>query len=235
MGLNTSERALIQAMIGAGALPEKKMASLFNKIVDEVKDSRGLGEDGSGLTALSDRINGALRAYDMQLAAAVVPERGVWWGLVNTARDDAALLGSVFSTAELQMFHSVVDLLRENGGTVPLTDAHNVAPSCKLRVADGARAIEKLAAQQWLHVARLGHGRGATTTVTFGARAMLELPDIRMWWRDHVAGSQTRPRQEDDDDSEEDEIAPLRRTRAKLLNGKRARLSKMKLETSDSN
>lgn len=214
MALCVADRAFVQAMIGAGALSEKKATALFNKCTEASGTGTPLHDDG--LSDVADRINSALRLFDMQLAAAGVPGRGIWWGLVNTARDDAAEHACLFTQAELVLFHAVSSHLQETGGVMSLADAHNKAPACKMRVADGARAIQRLANLQWLRVVRAAPGRGAAPTVTFGPRALLELPEVRAWAREEAAGGQAAGEEEEEED---DEI----KTPKKLVKGRRGR------------
>lgn len=190
MGLSRAERSFVQCMMGAGALPARRTAALFNACVENAglpDSSRVLADDaddeeGIKLADALTRINKHLSTFELAFSAGFHAKE-THWGLTNVGRDASVKQATNFSPAELALFFAIRDrIVAEADGRISLVEAHNEGPCVKLKVADAARAVGKLVGLQWLRVTRQ-NGR----QVEFGARAMLELPDVRDWARRRTA------------------------------------------------
>lgn len=176
-----AERAFIQEMMGYHALPSIEATRVFNRCLKNSGDVREVAEDELG-DELEDA-NTMLRRYDFQLSAAVY-DGVLWWGLVNTSRDEAvAKLSCAFTDSELPYFRAIGEKIGESEhGHYPLVQAQLLAKSFKMTVADGGRVIKRLSKALWLAVER----KDGANIVKYGPRSVLELPDVRSWYRDRV-------------------------------------------------
>ena len=216
-----AERAFVQEMMGQHAMKGKDALKLFNKCLEKAGEQREVREDDLG-----DELEGAntmLRRYDMQLTA-VMYGGAVWWGLVNTSRDEVAQLSCVYSAAELALFQAIGREIRgTEEGYFPLVQAQLLAKGANMTVADCGRVIKRFADAMWLAIER----KDGVSFVKFGPRSLLELPEARSWARDRSRGVskdmevQEAPvkrrgkgrRLEEEEEEEEEVVAPKRRGR----------------------
>ncbi len=217
-----AERAFVQEMMGQHAMKGKDALKLFNKCLEKAGEQREVREDDLG-----DELEGAntmLRRYDMQLTA-VMYGGAVWWGLVNTSRDEVAQLSCVYSAAELALFQAIGREIRgTEEGYFPLVQAQLLAKGANMTVADCGRVIKRFADAMWLAIER----KDGVSFVKFGPRSLLELPEARSWARDRSRGvskdmevqeapvkrrGKGRRLEEEEEEEEEEVVAPKRRGR----------------------
>lgn len=160
-----------------------------------------------------------LQPLDMLFKTAFSPwEKQTFWGLSNTANDEPARLATTFSANQLALFFQLVDELMDNDGSLPLGEAQNAGLAVKLPVAEAGRAIHKFHQRQWLRIAKRSAG---SSLVVFGARSLLELPNVRAWTLQRASnGSGTAPKRggkdvsDEEEQEEEEEEDIVRRSRA---------------------
>lgn len=104
-------------------------------------------------------------------------DKETYCALSNTTCDDSVRVGTDFTSNELSLFFGIVQDLLEYSELL-LTDVQNMGPEFRMRVADAAQAVQKFHQRQWLKVVRR---TGMPAKVVFGARSLLELPDVRAW------------------------------------------------------
>jgi hypothetical protein len=217
MALSKQSQMFLQALMGGGPLTAKKAANLYNTCGERVAEQLGEGNpksvasDGNGLEAVADRINPKLELGGLAIKTVYSPwEQETFWGVVNTVSDDAAKLATGLTSAQLVFFFAMVDELLEDGGSMKLVDMQNAGTDHKLTVSQAGRTIQALNKEGWLKIRqRAGH----TTRVVFGARAMLELPNVRSFILSDANGNGTggnaddtaAPRNEDAVDDDDDD------------------------------
>jgi phosphotransferase system IIB component len=184
MALPPQSQVFLQEMMDARCLPAAKAAHLYNSCGEavaehsNVRNPRAVAPDGSGLEATMDGINAKLGVSGLALKAVYSPwEKETFWGVVNTVGDGAARLATGgLSVAQLTFFFAMVEEMLESGGEMNLVDVQNCGPEHKLRVNDAGKLIHALQKRGWLQLLRQS---GDKVKVVFGARSMLELPNVR--------------------------------------------------------
>lgn len=196
MGLTKTQRAFLQGMMSARVLSERRTASLYARCA--VEAAKAIGKEPSASAAavpdeetLDNRIGGineVLEKLHIQLRKGYSPaDDGTFWGVVNTLADESSKLATDFSPPQVALFQAIVQaLLDDDQSRLPLADATALGLALErnltMRVSDASKAIQALHKARWLRQVKPG-AAGGGVTVTFGVRAVLELPDVKA----HVA------------------------------------------------
>lgn len=192
MGLTKTQRAFLQGMMSARVLSERRTATLYSRCA--VEAAKSIGKDPSAsATAVPDEealdnrigdINEVLEKLHIQLRKGFSPaDDGTFWGVVNTIADESSKLASEFSAPQVALFQAIVQaLLDDDQARMPLADATALGLALErnltMKVSEASKAIQALHKARWLRQVKPGAGGGGVT-VTFGVRAVLELPDVK--------------------------------------------------------
>jgi len=88
----------MQTLMSVGAVSASTATDLFNDCLSKSGSTYRVDTDDLGDAVES--LNNSLRAFDFQVDATVCSDGDVWWGFVNTARDDAAKLACAFTSTQ---------------------------------------------------------------------------------------------------------------------------------------
>lgn len=196
MGLTKTQRAFLQGMMSARVLSERRTATLYSRC--SVEAAKAIGKEPSAsATAVPDEeeldnrigdINEVLEKLHIQLRKGFSPaDDGTFWGVVNTIADESSKLASEFSAPQVALFQAIVQaLLDDDQARLPLADATALGLALErnltMKVSEASKTVQALHKARWLRQVKPGSGGGGVT-VTFGVRAVLELPDVKA----HVA------------------------------------------------
>lgn len=196
MGLTKTQRAFLQGMMSARVLSERRTATLYSRCAVEAAKVIGK-EPPASATAVPDEeeldnrigdINELLEKLHVQLRKGFSPaDDGTFWGVVNTIADESSKLASEFSAPQVALFQAIVHvLLDDDQARMPLADATALGLALErnltMKVSEASKAIHALHKARWLRQVKPG-ASGGGVTVTFGVRAVLELPHVKA----HVA------------------------------------------------
>jgi Nse1 non-SMC component of SMC5-6 complex len=215
MALPVQHKQFVQSLMSQGAVKALDAAALYNACgalaVEHcgVARARTVAADGTGLSVAADAINDKLERFRLQLRSVHSEwEKASYWGVVNTAADDAARLATDYSRQELMFFFSLVNDLID-GHKLTLLEIQNSGPEFKLRTAEAGKTVRRLEKEKWLKVIK--EKRRGGHTVVFGVRSLLELPNVRAWHLELansiVFNKNAENSDDDDDDVDEDGAA----------------------------
>lgn len=148
----------------------------------------------------------------------------IYWGVCNTIGDESSRVATHLSKAELEVFFKILEELQDSDGEMSVVDAQNVYTERKLPVAETGRIIQKLHQMQWLKITR----RPGEARLTPGARAIIELPQVRQWTRD--VGREMRQRERErgqnrvsaeDEESEDETVRRGKKRRSSQVESER--------------
>jgi len=193
----------MQTLMSVGAVSASTATDLFNDCLSKSGSTYRVDTDDLGDAVES--LNNSLRAFDFQVDATVCSDGDVWWGFVNTARDDAAKLACAFTSTQLALFQAITDAIKTSDhGKIGIAAATNMVSQLgegsRMRVLEGSKTIQKLAQLQWLSIDK-DEDRN-TQAVVFGPRAYLELPDVRSWARQRANGLSGDIDEDEDEDTQ---------------------------------
>lgn len=98
--------------------------------------------------------------------------------MCNLLEDGAVSQSNTWLRKELLFFFKLIEALRDSDGTMELVETHDMAhEDYSMTIADGASLVQRFNQQKWIKINK----QGGRATVSFGPRALLELPSIRTW------------------------------------------------------
>ncbi|GAB0490550.1 hypothetical protein MMPV_001787 [Pyropia vietnamensis] len=201
MGLTKTQRAFLQGMMSARVLSERRTATLYSRCAIEAAKAIGREPSASAMAIpdeeeLDNRIgdiNEVLEKLHIQLRKGFSPaDDCTFWGVVNTIADESSKLASEFSAPQVALFQAIVQaLLDDDQARMPLANATALGLALErnltMKVSEASKAIQALHKARWLRQVKPGAGGGGVT-VTFGVRAVLELPHVKTHVAQHARG-----------------------------------------------
>jgi len=201
MGLTKTQRAFLHGMMAARVLSERRTAALYLRCtVDAAKLSgRELSAHASAipdedkLDTYIGAVNVPLEKFHIQLRKGYSPcDNGTFWGVVNTINDESSKLASEYQPPQVALFQSIVQALLEvEEARMTMSDAQALGPELErnltLKISEAGKAIQSFHKARWLRQIKPSAGVGGVVMVTFGVRAVLELPDVKSHVARHAA------------------------------------------------
>lgn len=183
MALPIEQQRLVQVLISLGPLSADEVASKLNesyRLAEEASTSQVLqhetAEDGSELMVVAAQVNKKLDLMGLSMRTVYSPvDKKPFWGIVNTARDAASRVGSKYSKPQLRFFFAVADALLEQP-KLEMSATKDIGLDKGLSMAETTRTIHMLTSDKWLQITKRNQG---PTTVRYGVRSLLELPEAR--------------------------------------------------------